>query len=211
MCCYFAPSTLIEKKMKTIKNLMLLMAIVACGSCNNDNDVMAQATSTTSIKVTIDDMSMTLALVDNNATRALVEALADGPITYTANDYGGFEKVGYLGQSLPTSNSQITTQPGDVVLYNGNQIVMFYGSNSWSYTRLGELQHGSIEELKSFLKAGEGSVSVTLELPPTSTVISTVSDDAMSGDGYYTSLGGVRVKNPSQGIYIKNGKKVIIR
>lgn len=197
--------------MKTIKNLMLLMAIVACGSCNNDNDVMAQATSTTSIKVTIDDMSMTLALVDNNATRALVEALADGPITYTANDYGGFEKVGYLGQSLPTSNSQITTQPGDVVLYNGNQIVMFYGSNSWSYTRLGELQHGSIEELKSFLKAGEGSVSVTLELPPTSTVISTVSDDAMSGDGYYTSLGGVRVKNPSQGIYIKNGKKVIIR
>ena len=211
MCCYFAPSTLIEKKMKAIKNLMLLMAIVACGSCNNDNDVMAQATSTTSIKVTIDDMSMTLALVDNNATRALVEALADGPITYTANDYGGFEKVGYLGQSLPTSNSQITTQPGDVVLYNGNQIVMFYGSNSWSYTRLGELQHGSIEELKSFLKAGEGSVSVTLELPPTSTVISTVSDDAMSGDGYYTSLGGVRVKNPSQGIYIKNGKKVIIR
>ena len=211
MCCYFAPSTLIEKKMKAIKNLMLLMAIVACGSCNNDNDVMAQATSTTSIKVTIDDMSMTLALVDNNATRALVEALADGPITYTANDYGGFEKVGYLGQSLPTSNSQITTQPGDVVLYNGNQIVMFYGSNSWSYTRLGELQHGSIEELKSFLKAGEGSVSVTLELPPTSTVISTVSDDALSGDGYYTSLGGVRVKNPSQGIYIKNGKKVIIR
>lgn len=197
--------------MKAIKNLMLLMAIVACGSCNNDNDVMAQATSTTSIKVTIDDMSMTLALVDNNATRALVEALADGPITYTANDYGGFEKVGYLGQSLPTSNSQITTQPGDVVLYNGNQIVMFYGSNSWSYTRLGELQHGSIEELKSFLKAGEGSVSVTLELPPTSTVISTVSDDALSGDGYYTSLGGVRVKNPSQGIYIKNGKKVIIR
>lgn len=197
--------------MKAIKNLMLLMAIVACGSCNNDNDVMAQATSTTSIKVTIDDMSMTLALADNNATRALVEALADGPITYTANDYGGFEKVGYLGQSLPTSNSQITTQPGDVVLYNGNQIVMFYGSNSWSYTRLGELQHGSIEELKSFLKAGEGSVSVTLELPPTSTVISTVSDDAMSGDGYYTSLGGVRVKNPSQGIYIKNGKKVIIR
>lgn len=211
MCCYFAPSTLIEKKMKAIKNLMLLMAIVACGSCNNDNDVMAQATSTTSIKVTIDDMSMTLALADNNATRALVEALADGPITYTANDYGGFEKVGYLGQSLPTSNSQITTQPGDVVLYNGNQIVMFYGSNSWSYTRLGELQHGSIEELKNFLKAGEGSVSVTLELPPTSTVISTVSDDAMSGDGYYTSLGGVRVKNPSQGIYIKNGKKVIIR
>ena len=197
--------------MKAIKNLMLLMAIVACGSCNNDNDVMAQATSTTSIKVTIDDMSMTLALVDNNATRALVEALADGPITYTANDYGGFEKVGYLGQSLPTSNSQITTQPGDVVLYNGNQIVMFYGSNSWSYTRLGELQHGSIEELKSFLKAGEGSVSVTLELPPTLTVISTVSDDAMSGDGYYTSLGGVRVKNPSQGIYINNGKKVIIR
>lgn len=187
------------------------MAIVACSSCNSDNDVMAQATGTSSIKVTIDDKSMTLALVDNNATRALVEALAQGPITYTASDYGGFEKVGYLGQSLPTSNSQVTTEPGDVVLYNGNQIVMFYGSNSWSYTRLGELQYGSIEELKSFLKAGEGSVSITLELPPTSTVINTVIDDNERGDGYYTSLSGMRVKNPVQGIYIKNGKKVIIR
>ena len=61
-------------------------------------------------------------------------------------------------------DSQITTQAGDVILYNGNQIVLFYGSNSWSYTRLGKMQYGSLVELKSFLKAGAGRISVTISL-----------------------------------------------
>ena len=85
-------------------------------------------------------------------------------ITYEANDYGGFEKVGLLGRTLPTSDTQITTQAGDVILYSGNQIVLFYGSNTWSYTRLGKMQYESLDELKSFLKAGEGNISVTLSL-----------------------------------------------
>ena len=76
--------------------------------------------------------------------------------------HGGFEKVGSLGLSLPTSNSQITTQPGDVILYSGNQIVLFYGSNTWSYTRIGKMQYESLDELKSFLKAGEGITSVSV-------------------------------------------------
>ena len=66
--------------------------------------------------------------------------------------------------TLPANNSQITTQPGDVILYSGNQIVLFYGSNTWSYTRIGKMQYGSLDELKSFLKAGEGNISVTLSL-----------------------------------------------
>ena len=197
--------------MKTIKKLLLLIAIVACGSCNSDNDAMAQATGDHSINVTIGDMSMTLTLANNSATQALLEALSNGPITFTANDYGGFEKVGPLGFSLPTSNSQITTQAGDVMLYNGNQIVMFYGSNSWSYTPLGQLQFSSLDQLKSFLKAGEGNIEVTLQLPPTATVINNLRDDNSSDDGYYTSISGMRIKNPGRGIYIKNGKKVIIR
>ena len=86
------------------------------------------------------------------------------PVTYTASDYGGFEKVGALGFSLPTDNSQITTQAGDVILYNGDNIVLFYGSNSWSYTRLGRIKYSSLDELKSFLKAGGGEISVTLSL-----------------------------------------------
>ena len=95
---------------------------------------------------------------------ALIAALREAPITYKAHDYGGFEKVGALGRTLPASDTQITTKEGDVILYSGNQIVLFYGSNSWSYTRLGRMQYESLDELKSFLKAGEGDISVTLSL-----------------------------------------------
>ena len=72
--------------------------------------------------------------------------------------------MGALGRTLPASDTQITTQAGDVILYSSNQIVLFYGSNFWSYTRLGKIQYESLDELKSFLKAGQGNISVTLSL-----------------------------------------------
>ena len=79
------------------------------------------------------------------------------PIVIQMSDYSGFEKVGSLGTSLPASNSQITTQAGDIVLYNSSQIVIFYGSNSWSYTRLGR-----IDDLTGWEEAlGSGDVTVT--------------------------------------------------
>ena len=107
---------------------------------------------------------MPVKIVDNVATRALVDALRRSAITYEASDYGGFEKVGALGRSLPTADSQMQTQAGDVVLYNGNQIVLFYGNNSWSYTRIGKMEYGSLDALKSFLKAGQGKITVTLSV-----------------------------------------------
>ena len=116
------------------------------------------------IQMTISGKTLPVKLEDNQATRALVEVLQKAPVSYTASDYGGFEKVGALGRSLPTSNSQITAKAGDVILYNGNQIVLFYGSNSWSYTRLGKIQYDTLDGLKSFLKAGEGDILVTLAL-----------------------------------------------
>ena len=116
------------------------------------------------IKITISGKTLPVKIEDNKATKALVAALREATITYEADDYGGFEKVGPLGRSLPTSNSQITTQAGDVILYSGNQIVLFYGSNSWSYTRIGKIEYGTNEELKSFLKAGQGKITVTLSL-----------------------------------------------
>ena len=85
-------------------------------------------------------------------------------LSKTTHDYGGFEKVGGIGRTLPSNDSQITTGPGDVILYNSDQIVLFYGSNSWSYTRIGKIQYGTLEELKSFLKAGNGNISVSLSL-----------------------------------------------
>ena len=114
--------------------------------------------------ITIKERKLEVTLDDNVAVAALLEILESGDIVYTADDYGGFEKVGALGHSLPTDNSQITTQAGDVVLYNGNQIVIFYGSNSWSYTGLGKIKGCTVSELKTFLRAGEGSVQVTLSL-----------------------------------------------
>ena len=119
---------------------------------------------TDKIQLTISGTTLPVIIEDNVATRALVAALREGSITYTARDYGGFEKVGALGRSLPTSDTDITTQAGDVILYNGDNIVLFYGSNSWSYTRLGKIQYKSLDELKSFLKAGGGNISVTLSL-----------------------------------------------
>ena len=120
------------------------------------------------IQITVNGKTLPVALENNAATKALVEALRAASITYTARDYGGFEKVGALGRSLPASDSQITTQAGDVILYSGNQLVLFYGSNSWSYTRIGKMEYGSMDALKSFLKAGEGDIRVTLSLEPES-------------------------------------------
>ena len=125
---------------------------------NNDNSMP------TEIKITVSGKSLPVKIENNEATKALVAALREASITYEADDYGGFEKVGALGRSLPTSNTQITTQPGDVILYSGNQLVLFYGTNSWSYTRIGKMEYGTLDELKTFLKAGQGKISVTLSL-----------------------------------------------
>ena len=123
-----------------------------------------EETMPSEIKITVSGKSLPVKIEDNDAAKALVAALREASITYEAHDYGGFEKVGPLGLSLPSSDTQITTQAGDVILYNGDQIVLFYGSNSWSYTRIGKMQYGTLEELKDFLQAGQGNITVTLSL-----------------------------------------------
>ncbi len=112
----------------------------------------------------INNNKLEVTLAKNKAVTALIDILKQGDITYTADDYGGFEKVGSLGHSLPNENTQITTQAGDVILYSGNQIVLFYGSNSWSYTRLGKINGYSASELRTLLGAGNGSIQVRISL-----------------------------------------------
>lgn len=158
--------------MRTVA-IILLISLISCAKTpqpvakeeQKTEQVQKEETPMTDrIMITVSGTTLPIVLENNDATRALVAALREAPITYTASDYGGFEKVGPLGRSLPTNNSQITTQAGDVILYSGNQIVLFYGSNSWSYTRIGKMEYGSLEELKAFLKAGGGDISVTLSL-----------------------------------------------
>ena len=158
--------------------------------------------------ITIGGQTQLVTLVDNDATRELVAALQSAPITVTLND-NNFEIWGSLGRSLTTKNEQMTAQPGDVVLYSGQYICIFYDTNSWSYTRLGKIDGLSGSQLRTFLKAGQNNISVTLSLTSGTTAIKSVNGNRMEDGAYYT-LNGVKVENPSKGIYIKNGKKVIL-
>ena len=189
--------------------LLFITAMLLC-CCSSNNEVKAQ-TMKQKMYITINGQTQSVTLVENAATKTLVEKLQQAPVTVTLNSSGGFEIWGALGFSLPTSNQQITAQPGDVILYSGSNICIFYGSNSWSYTRLGKIDGLSESGLRSFLKAGESNISVTLSLTSNMTAIkSLTSAPTPKGEDSLYSLNGQRVTNPSHGIYIKNGKKVIL-
>ena len=112
------------------------------------------------MKVQVGDVVFSATLEENEAVASFVEMMRENPVSIQMSDYSSFEKVGSLGTSLPVNNSQITTYAGDIVLYNGNQIVIFYGSNSWSYTRLGH-----VDDLTGWEEAlGSGDVTVTFSL-----------------------------------------------
>ena len=118
--------------------------------------------SVNTVYITIGANTAEMTLADTEAAAALVQRLEGGSVTFSASDYGGFEKVGGLGFSLPASDVRLSAQSGDVMLYLGNRIVFFYGNNSWSYTRIGRIEGLSQEQLRKFLCAGQGDVRVTL-------------------------------------------------
>lgn len=187
--------------------LWLLVAILITG-CTKNSETFAQ-TMEQKMYITIGEETHAVTMEDNVGTRALMAALQADNITYTADDYGNFEKVGYVGQSFPTDNHQIATSAGDLVLYNGDNICIFYGSNSWSYTRIGKLDNISAEEVRQFVKAGGGEVSITLSLQPVYTGINELTPERKTDDGpTYTVTGQIAPKG-YKGIVIKNGKKII--
>ena len=189
-----------------MRQILSFLAVVLFCCCSTDNEVKAQTTMD-KMYITIGGQTQSATLVDNEATRELVAALQNAPITITLND-NNFEIWGSLGRSLATNNEQMTAQPGDIVLYNGSNICIFYASNSWSYTRIGKIDGLSESELRTFLKAGESNISVALSLSSGTTAIRSLTPNSSSKDeGNIYSLNGVRVNNPSKGIYIKNGKK----
>ena len=167
------------------------------------------ASSQTKILLKVGGNTMTATLTDNEATRELTKLLEQGDITIRMSDHGGFEKVGALPQSFPTSNTQITTVPGDIMLYQGNQMVIFYGSNSWSYTRLGKIDEATASNLRQFL--GNGNITLTISLE-SSTGIEDVTTEGQKEEIVYDLNGRRITKKPlTPGIYIINGKKTIIR
>ncbi len=112
--------------------------------------------------ITVGGKSLTADFAQNSSAEALIEALKKSPITYQAHDYGGFEKVGDLGVSFPQNNEQITTSPGDIILYQGNNLCIYYGKNTWNFTRIAKIQDVGKEDLLDFL--GDGEIEVKLEV-----------------------------------------------
>ncbi len=99
---------------------------------------------------------------DNESVEALMDLVSTEPLSIQMSMYGGFEQVGSIGTSLPRNDVQTTTEAGDIVLYSGNQIVVFYGSNSWAYTRLGKVTDKSKDEMSELL--GNGDVMITVSM-----------------------------------------------
>ncbi|MBQ9678176.1 MAG: hypothetical protein IJV44_08585 [Prevotella sp.] len=192
-----------------MRHFLLLMVAMLLSCCASDGEVKAENKSTNNMNqtmyITIDGVTKSATLVDNAATRELVTRLQEAPVTATLND-NHFEIWGSLGFSLPTSNEQVNAQPGDIVLYSGQYICIFYGSNSYSYTRLGKIDGLTENELKTFLQAGERNISVTLSVSDP-TGISQVHADRTSSKAY--TLQGTVAQTGHKGIVIQNGKKII--
>jgi len=192
-----------------MKQIIILLAAILLCSCSAGSETKAQTTMN-KIYVTISGQTQSMTLADTQAAQELVARLQNGTLTISLNTNDDFEIWGPLGFSLTTSNRQMTAQAGDVVLYNGSNICLFADTNSWSYTPLGHFDSITGNDLRTFLKIGQNNISVTLSLTNT-TAIRSVSTDATTArkDDIY-SLNGQKVESPTKGLYIKNGKKVIL-
>ena len=181
----------------------VILSVILLTACT----IMAK--SENKINITIDGRTMSATLAVNDATKALVEKLSDGPVTITMSNYGGFEKVGELPWSLPASDTRITTKPGDIMLYTSNNIVIFYGENSWAYTPLGVLDTTDPEEISSFVGTDKKQVTLSLDIL---SGIGEVSLDAANKEKVFALDGKEMTGRPlAPGLYIVNNKKVIIK
>ena len=112
------------------------------------------------LQMRIGDTLVAVDWEENESVQALKDLCTDAPLTIPMSMYGGFEQVGAIGKSLPRNDRQTTTGAGDIVLYAGNQIVVFYGSNAWAYTRLGHITDPDAAGMAELL--GNGDVTITL-------------------------------------------------
>ena len=160
------------KRFYLVLMTLLLCISTACANGNNANGSKGTKTSDKgessdmkiSIQITSDSgkSELTATLADNSSARAFYELLKKEPLTVDMHDYGNFEKVGSIGTRLPRNDTQITTTAGDIILYQGNQITIYYDTNSWNFTRLGKVDGVSQAELKKIL--GKGDVTAVFEI-----------------------------------------------
>ena len=114
------------------------------------------------LQMTIGNTPVSVDWEDNEAVDALKDLCRNQPLTIQMSMYGGFEQVGPIGTSLPQNDMRTTTSAGDIVLYSGDQMVVFYGSNSWAYTRLGHITDRSAEDMTDLLSNGDTVITISL-------------------------------------------------
>ena len=126
-------------------------------------DLVPTPPATPVLTLRVNGEPLTVTWEDNASVDALRELAQSKPLTVPMAKHGGFEQFGPLGASLPRNDTSITTEPGDVILYSGNQIVLFYGSNTWSYTRLGRIEEMSQAQLSRLLGGDPVTVTISME------------------------------------------------
>lgn len=125
-----------------------------------EQDMQTLAEEKTMLKIMVGDYELTATFEDNSSAVEFRDLLAQGPITVEMEDYGGFEKVGPLGTTLTKNDTRIIAEPGDVILYQGNQITIYYGTNAWNFTRLARIDDpAGLQE-----KLGDGAITATFSL-----------------------------------------------
>ena len=147
-------------KMKKLAALLCALMLCLAGLTAIAEDMTTEE-GDNDMQMMIGETPVTVAWEDNASVEALRALAAEG-MTIEMSMYGGFEQVGAIGQSLPRDDQQTTTVSGDIVLYAGNQLVVFYGSNSWAYTRLGHITDETPEQMTALL--GSGDVTITLSM-----------------------------------------------
>ena len=147
-------------KMKKLAALLCALILCLAGLAATAEDMTTEE-GDNDMQMMIGETAVTVAWEDNVSVEALRALAAEG-IVLEMSMYGGFEQVGSIGQSLPRDDQQTTTASGDIVLYAGDQLVVFYGSNSWAYTRLGHITDQTPAQMKALL--GSGDVTITLSM-----------------------------------------------
>ena len=129
---------------------------------STEDNGASEETEEKALKMTIGSTPVSVKWEDNESVNYLKELCRDQPVIISMSMYGGFEQVGSIGLDIPRNDVQTTTSSGDIVLYSGNQLVVFYGSNSWAYTRLGHITDKTSQEMTELLSVG--NVTITLSI-----------------------------------------------
>ena len=122
----------------------------------------AQTKAPVKLKIHVNDTTFTATLEENSSAKAFAEFLAQGDMTLDMHDYGSFEKVADLPRSFPRNDTQIDTDAGDIILYQGNSITIYYDKNSWNFTRLAHIDNVNKKRLQQIL--GKGNVKATFSV-----------------------------------------------